>query len=80
MLQIATGIYFLPGARLHETTHRATAYSNVFRIDRDPVVLPFAALHFDTGVAPFTPVAIEVVDRLGYRGRRPELRNGRHRR
>lgn len=64
MLQIATGVYFRPGARLHETTHRATAYSNVFRIDRDPVVLPFAALHFDTGVAPFTPVAIEVVDRL----------------
>lgn len=64
MLQIATGIYFRPGARLHETTHRATAYSNVFRIDRNPVVLPFAALHFDTGIAPFTPVAIEVVDRL----------------
>ncbi len=64
MLQIATGIYFRPGARLHETTHRTTAYSNGFRIDRDPVVLPFATLHFDTGIAPFTPVAIEVVDRL----------------
>lgn len=64
MLQIATGMYFRQGAQLHETTHRTTAYSNGFRIDRDPIVLPFATLHFDTGIAAFTPVTIEVVDRL----------------
>lgn len=64
MLQIATGMYFPPGAALHETTHRTTVYTNGFRIDRDPVTLPFATLLFSTGIAAFTPVSLEVVDRL----------------
>src|SRR4051812_25016489 len=64
MLQIATGMYFRAGAQLHETLHRTTAYTNGFRLDREPTNLPFASLRFDTGVATFTPVGIEVIDRL----------------
>lgn len=64
MLQIASGKYFRSGVALHETLHRFTVYTNGFRIDRAPVELPIASLRFATGVAPITPVTVEVWDRL----------------
>jgi len=64
MLQIASGMYFRRGARLNETLHRFSVYSNALRIDGAPVELPFAGLRFSTGIAPFAPVTVEVWDRL----------------
>lgn len=64
MLQIASGMYFRPGARLYETLHRFTVYTNGYRIDRAPIELPIATLRFSTGIAPFVPVSVEVWDRL----------------
>lgn len=64
MLQIASGMYFRPGVERYETLHRATVYSNCFRIGEAPVVLPFATLRFSTGFAPFAPATVEVWDRL----------------
>lgn len=64
MLQIASGKYFRPGVPLHETLHRFTVYTNGSRIDRTPVELPIANLRFSTHLAPFTPVTVEVWDRL----------------
>ena len=64
MLQIASGMYFRPGVPLHETLHRATLYSNMSRLDRNPVELPICTLRFSTGLTAFQPVTVEVWDRL----------------
>lgn len=64
MLQIASGMYFRPGVSLHETLHRFTFYTNGYRIDGEPIELPIASLRFSTAIASFSPVTVEVLDRL----------------
>lgn len=64
VLQIASGMYFRPGVPVNETLHRATVYTNGFRVGSDPVELPMAGLRFSTGIATVSAVTVEVVDRL----------------
>lgn len=64
MLQIASGMYWRPGVPVRETVHRATLYTNAWRLTPDPVELPIATLRFSTGVRPIASVAADVTERM----------------
>lgn len=70
MLQISTGMYFKPGAPVHDYTHREVYFTNIGpiideeKVSSDPVGLPVGLFTFDTTLGDVNSVMVEVVDRL----------------
>ena len=68
MLQIATKMYFRPGAPLNSTVHRAVLYTNrsflLGHPDNAPVTLPIGELAPSTGATPISTMTVSITDHL----------------
>lgn len=64
VLQIATGMYFTPGADVHATEHRATFYTNASVLVADPVDLSMGRLLFTTYARDVAAVTVEMTERI----------------